>query len=309
MIHNITTAAGAGAALNMLSIFDSIQVRNEEKLSQYDRDFCERQQLNINATLQQLDTWYEMLCKEAEPFKEIYKAKFGANGKVDYTNPYLYQSSSRQDYKEYEFTPFETINTLVEQRRKAIQRFGSTIIGYFNQTYSLSIDVPYIEKDKMPIDYHPVYTSYIDQVIGSLGGKSFRQKAEEEITERLLSQYPPQGWKKPPLLKNKTIIFEHLITFDSFDIEHYNRYQLNYNERGLYVLCAALTLFADGRLNGGTEIIQDFKNDNIVLSDWYKLRTLKGIKLKFYKRNRVDVRFENKEDAEACFNKLRLNEL
>lgn len=309
MIHNVTTAAGAGAALNMLSVFDTIQVRNEEKLSQYDRDFCERQQQNINATLQQLDTWYKMLCKEAEPYKEIYKTKFGANGKVDYTNPYLYQSSSRQDYKEYEFTPFETINTLVEQRRKAILNFGNTIIGHFNRAYSLSIDIPYIEKDKMPIDYHPVYTSYIDLVIGSLGGKSFRQKAEEEITERLLSQYPPQGWKKPPVLKNKTIIFEHLIKFDSFNIEHYGTYKLNYNESGLSALCAALTLFADDRLNGGTEIIRNFNNNNIVLSNWYKLQILKEIELKFYKRNRIDVRFESTEEAEACFNKLRLNEL
>ena len=56
MIQNITTASGAGAAINMLSVFDSIKVRNEEKLSQCDRDFCESQQQNINATLQQLDT-------------------------------------------------------------------------------------------------------------------------------------------------------------------------------------------------------------------------------------------------------------
>lgn len=175
MQQNFTTAPIVGAATNMLSIFDKIEVRNEEKIAQIDRDFCEGQQRLLYATLDQLDVWYANFMKDAEQYKEEYKYSVTPEGRIEYREPYRY-SYDVETYKDLLFLPFKPINTIVEMRARAIQRFISSIISHFNKSYALSISAPEMDKKSLPANYRPVYMSYIDIVINHLGGKSFRQK-------------------------------------------------------------------------------------------------------------------------------------
>lgn len=309
MQQNFTTAPIVGAATNMLSIFDKIEVRNEEKIAQIDRDFCEGQQRLLYATLDQLDVWYANFMKDAEQYKEEYKYSVTPEGRIEYREPYRY-SYDVETYKDLLFLPFKPINTIVEMRARAIQRFISSIISHFNKSYALSISAPEMDKKSLPANYRPVYMSYIDIVINHLGGKSFRQKAEDEITGRLLALYPDGGWKKPPVQKSKAITFYNIISFSSSHWEYYKEYQLDYSyAQNLEILCAALALFGDGRLNGGTRVIRDWKQDNISITDWYKLSTIKPIEMKFFKNGRIDVRFDSQNEAIECFNRLKLNTL
>lgn len=309
MQQNFTTAPIVGAATNMLSIFDKIEVRNEEKITQIDRDFCEGQQRLLYATLDQLDVWYANFMKDAEQYKEEYKYSVTPEGRIEYRDPYRY-SYDVETYKDLLFLPFKPINTIVDMRAGAIQRFINSIISHFNKSYALSISAPEMDKKSLPANYRPVYMSYIDIVINHLGGKSFRQKAEDEITGRLLALYPDGGWKKPPIQKSKAITFNNIISFSSSHWEYYKEYQLDYSyAQNLEILCAALALFGDGRLNGGTRVIRDWKQDNISITDWYKLSTIKPIEMKFFKNGRIDVRFDSQNEAIECFNRLKLNTL
>lgn len=164
MQQNFTTAPIVGAATNMLSIFDKIEVRNEEKIAQIDRDFCEGQQRLLYATLDQLDVWYANFMKDAEQYKEEYKYSVTPEGRIEYRDPYRY-SYDVETYKDLLFLPFKPINTIIEMRARAIQRFISSIISHFNKSYALSISAPEMDKKSLPANYRPVYMSYIDIVI------------------------------------------------------------------------------------------------------------------------------------------------
>lgn len=49
--------------------------------------------------------------------------------------------------------------------------------------------------------------------------------------------------------------------------------------------------------------------DNVDISGWYDLTTVNATGIKFFRNGRVDVRFQNREAASLCFNRLRLDEL
>lgn len=309
MIQPTSTASQVGAGSNMLSVFDSIQIRNEEKISQSDRDYCEMHQANLYTILDQLDASYEAFRKDAEKYTDEYRCSLKQDGRIDYHDPYRY-SSNHDHYKEFQFLPFKSMNAIVEMRAKAIQSFAGAIISYFNRSYSLSVSTPRIDEKTLPVNYRPVYNSYVDTVINHLGGKNFRQKAEEEIIARLLALYPKCGWKNPPVQKGKTIMFNNLVSYNRSSIEVYKQYELDYDySRNLQALCSGIALYSDNRLNGGIHIVRDFKEKNVSLTEWYKLFTIKSVELKFFKNGRIDVRFESLAEADACFSKLKLNTL
>lgn len=309
MTQPTLTVAPAGAALNMLAIFDTIQVKNEEKISQSDRDFCEMIQKSLYATLDQLDTCYDYFLKEASKYRDEYTFSIKKDGQIEYHAPYRYSRDS-YNYNEFCFLPFKPMNDIVIKRSQAIRKFIQDIIDHFNKSYSLSVPAPQVDAGSLPVNYRPNYMSYVDMVIGYLGGNSFRQKAEEEITGRLLSIYPHKGRKKPPVQKAKVITFPDIISYNSMHLEYHHEYQMEYGyTNNLEQLCAAITLFGDGRLNGDMHIIRNFNDNNINMIEWYKLVTIKSIEMKFFKNGRIDVRFESTVVAEECYKKLKLNTL
>lgn len=119
MIQPTSTASQVGAGSNMLSVFDSIQIRNEEKISQSDRDYCEMHQANLYTILDQLDASYEAFRKDAEKYTDEYRCNLKQDGRIDYHDPYRY-SSNHDHYKEFQFLPFKSMNAIVEMRAKEL---------------------------------------------------------------------------------------------------------------------------------------------------------------------------------------------
>ena len=112
-------------------------------------------------SLDQIDHWYAIFKKEAEKFKD-WNVSFDGSGHVDYRDPHYYQSV--KDYTEYEFRPFKIINEL----------------DYFNDAYNIHAKAPDID-NTIAIDFRPDYMSLVNMVIDYIGGKDFREKAEEEL--------------------------------------------------------------------------------------------------------------------------------
>lgn len=309
MIQPTLMVAPTGASLNMLAIFDTIQVKNEDKLSQSDRDFCEMIQKSLYATLDQLDACYDYFLKETSKYRDEYTISFKKDGQIEYRDLSRYSRDSH-NYNEFCFLPFKPMNDIVIKRSQAIRKFIQDIIDHFNKSYNFSVSAPQVATGSLPVNYRPVYMSYVDTVIGYLDGNSFRQKAEEEIMGRLLSIYPQKGWKKPPVQKAKVITFPNIISYNSMHLEYHHEYQMEYGyNNNLEQLCAAITLFGDGRLNGDMNVIRNFNDNNINMTDWYKLVAIKSIEMKFFKNGRIDVRFESSAIAEECYKKLKLNTL
>jgi 6-pyruvoyl-tetrahydropterin synthase len=303
-MSNKTVNAAAGQDTGMLQIFDSIQVKNEEKISQADIQFCEKQQESLYKTLAQLTRWYDVFYQDSQKYTKDEKIKYLPNGMVKICNYYV-----APYYDKYEYTPFQAMNEIVEKRREAIEAFARETICYFNKTYDTSVPVPELDKDKLPVDFQPEYMTYVDAVIEHLGGRSFRQTAEDELIKKLHNAVHRYNRHDLPDLKSKSIVFYSLFSFDEIYLRfNQNKIKWEY-EKYIETLCAGLAFYAHDRLNGDTGIVYGYKSDNINISESYPLSTSPAEYMKFYKNGRVDVKFKDAASAEECFKKLKLNEL
>ncbi len=229
--------------------------------------------------------------------------------KVTMRDFYSYHND-REDYSHNEFKPFDILNDMVDKNCKVNANFASRIISYFNKTYNVSVPVPEIDNKTLTMGFRPTYETYVDAVIEHLGGKSFRETAEDELLNRFLKVVQPSCWSKvkPELKKNK-ITFPDILRFDEFYLS-YGRNQLHYNYRGdIETFCEGIAFGADDTIHGSSNMITGFQTDNVDVSGWYNLTTTNAEQIRFYKNGRIDVRFKDSTAAESCFMRLRLDEI
>lgn len=293
--------------VDLLSSIYKIEIRNEEKISDTDRIFCENQQKKLYRSLEEIDRWYRIFVEEAVKYKDSHQISYEPNGKIKFHEPY----NSKYDYVEidftgFEFKPFEVINKLVENSHKAVTAFAKSIVAYFNRNYEVSVPYPDVDEKTLQPGFRPIYQSYVDMVIEHLGGKSFRETAEEELINRFLDTVRPSRWSKvKPELKKDKIVFPDVIWYDNFWPE---KNKIDYDSRRkLENFCAGIAFGADNSLQGSLSMIIWLNCDNVDISRPYGLSSKNAEEIKFFKNKRIDVRFKDTKTAEACFQKLKLN--
>ena len=132
-----TTVTKAGNAPDLLSGILSVQVRNEDKITEQDRLYCQMQQELLYKTLDQIDRWYAVFKEEAEQYQAERKFHYEENGKVSMRDFYTYHNN-RDDYSHNEFKPFDLINDLVDKNRNANANFAGLC------TFAINKSVPVI---------------------------------------------------------------------------------------------------------------------------------------------------------------------
>ncbi len=217
----------------------------------------------------------------------------------------------KDDYSYDEFKPFDQLNDLVDKNYSANENFADRIISYFNKTYNVAVPVPAVDEKTLRMGFRPVYQTYVDAIIEHLGGKSFRETAEEELLARFLKTVRPSCWSKvKPELKKDKITFPEIIRFDEFSMQYSQKNRISYNYGGkLETLCAGIAYGADDILNGDSKMIIHFDDNDVSVSGWYDLTLTNAEQIKFYKNGRIDIRFKNSAAAGNCFKRLRLDEI
>ena len=305
-----TATARVGNAPDLLSGILSVQVRNEEIITEQDRLYCQRQQDLLYKTLDQIDRWYAIFKEDAERYREEKNFKYEDNGKVPVRNC-LISDFGRDDYSHNEFKPFDQLNDLVDKNHNANANFADRIISYFNKTYNVAVPVPVVDEKTLRMGFRPVYQTYVDAIIEHLGGKSFRETAEEELLARFLKTVRPSCWSKvKPELKKDKITFPEIIRFDEFSMQYSQKNRISYNYGGkLETLCAGIAYGADDILNGDSKMIIHFDDNDVSVSGWYDLTLTNAEQIKFYKNGRIDIRFKDSQTAGNCYRRLRLDEI
>lgn len=303
----MTKTSMAGSA-DLLSGILGIEIRNEEKISAKDRLYCETQQEALYKSLEQIERWYSIFTEDAEKYHGSHKVKYKENGEVSFRE-LLYPNDS--DYTHCEFRPFKSINALASANHKANQNFASRIIGYFNRAYNVAVPVPEINGDTLKIGFRPQYMTYVDVVIEHLGGRSFRQTAEDELLKRFHKIVKPGPWSKvKPELKGDKISFPEVVIFDDFYYSNWRKNHIHYNYNGnIGIFCEGIAYGADDVLCGDSRMIARFNTDDVDITGWYNLTTTNATGMKFYRNGRIDVRFINREAASCCYSRLHLDEL
>ena len=304
-----TTTFKAGGAPDLLSGILSVEVRNEDKITEQDRLFCQNQQDMLYKTLDQIDRWYGIFKEEAEQYRVERHFSYNDNGKVSMRDFYSF-NNGKDDYSHNEFKPFDILNDLVDKNHNANTNFANRIIAYFNRTYNVSVPEQRIDERTLRMGFRPVYEIYVDAVIEHLGGKSFRETAVEELLARVSKAVKPSCWRKvKPELKKDKIVFPEIIRFDDYYLQ-YNKCQICYNYGvSLENLCAGIAYGADDALCGSSDMIIHFDHNNVSVNDWYDLTTTNAEQIRFYKNGRIDVRFKDSAATESCFKRLRLDEI
>ena len=113
-----TATRTAGSHTDLLTGILNVQVRNEDKITEQDRQYCQLQQDQLYKTLDRIDRWYAIFKEEAERYREIKSFKYEDNGKVSIRNFY-FNNSGEDDYTHNEFKPFDLINELADNNCNA----------------------------------------------------------------------------------------------------------------------------------------------------------------------------------------------
>ena len=305
-----TTSFKPGNAPDLLSGILSVQVRNEDKITEQDRLFCQNQQDMLYKTLDRIDRWYTIFKEEAEQYRTERDFSYDDNGKISMRDLYSLRNG-KDDYSHNEFKPFDVLNDLVDKNHNANSNFANRIIAYFNRTYNVSVPEQRINEKTLRMGFRPVYGTYVDAVIEHLGGKSFRETAVEELLARVAKVVKPSCWSKVKTeLKKDKIVFPEIIRFDDYYIQYHQRCKISYNYSGeLETLCAGIAYGADDVLCGNSKMIIRFDDNDVSVNDWYDLTTTNAEQIRFYKNGRIDVKFKDSAAAESCFKRLRLDEI
>lgn len=305
-----TTSFKPGNAPDLLSGILSVEVRNEDKITEQDRLFCQNQQDMLYKTLDRIDRWYAIFKEEAEQYRTERDFSYDDNGKISMRDLYSLRNG-KDDYSHNEFKPFDVLNDLVDKNHNANSNFANRIIAYFNRTYNVSVPEQRIDEKTLRMGFRPVYGTYVDAVIEHLGGKSFRETAVEELLARVAKVVKPSCWSKVKTeLKKDKIVFPEILRFDDYYMQYHQRCKISYNyDGGLETLCAGIAYGADDVLCSNTKMIIRFDDNDVSVNDWYDLTTTNAEQIRFYKNGRIDVKFKDSATAESCFKRLRLDEI
>ena len=199
----------------------------------------------------------------------------------------------------------------MDKNHNANANFANRIISYFNKTYNVDVPVPKIDGQTLPMGFRPVYQTYVDSVIEHLGGKSFRETAEEELLARFLKTVRPSRWSKvKPELKKDKITFPDIVYWDSIHLEYHGEYEFSYDCRNkVNIFCEGIAYGSDDLINGSTGMVIGLDERNVDITQWYCLTTDNARQIKFYKNGRIDIRFKDSPAAENCYRRLHLDEI
>jgi hypothetical protein len=301
------TATSHSSTDDLLKFFDSFSIQKETVFQESDLKFCEQQQALLYKTLDEIQRWYDIFCKEVEKFAEIHELTYKEDGSITIRDYYREINNESPDYTRYEFKPFEDIGILVKNRKKAICAFAENIIRYFNRNYSISATIPDINDNYAP-DYRPLYTDYTKLVEQHLQGRGFRETAEEELINRFHALVYLYRSNNPPQLKSDKIIFQNLFRFtESYHLSQpSHRLDYGYDSK-LDAFCEGILFGSNTLLNGNSKIICDYDYRNVDINRWYPLNFESNYAIKFYLNGRIDVRFPDAAKAKNCFDRLHLN--
>ena len=301
----------SGVGQDLISGILKIQVRNEEMITAQDRAYCLSQQDNLYRTLDQIGYWYSIFRKEAEKYRDELNFDYLDSGKPTGQCDRYVRSDDKMSYIQHEFLPFDSMDELVDKNLHAVRQFAYRIINYFNNTYHLSVPVPDIDGNTLKMGERPVYSTYVDMVISHLGGRTFRDTAEEELVRRFQKMIRPSRWSRArPELKKDRIVFQNIVGWNDITLEYRGIYSLSYGyDTNLSVLCEGIAFGAEDFLNSGIGIISRFDSHDVRLSEWYDLTTDNATHMRFYKNGRVDVKFKDAAAAESCYRRLGLDNL
>jgi len=265
--------------MNLLEKFDNLEIKNEDRISEEDKMFCEEQE-DIFKKLIVIYDEFILKLKEIEPIIENHRNKYSKKEDYCYVTTAYGGSIAGSD-------------SLEESKNKMKNQFVESICNYFERKYNVTLKEESIYKK---YNTSITYNNIIDEIFIQLNGFNFKEKAVLEMKNKFKKVLE---YKDVAVKKNKLII-TNFFWVDQWD-KKYGTYKMSYNSReDFYSLLRCISHFEQGTIKNTYEGIL-YKIDRLQNDDLFCEHVMMCIKLesiKLFKNGKIEIKFLSNEYAQ-----------
>lgn len=284
--------------MNALDKLATVQIEADNRISETDRQFCEAHQaayMDAKASLNELEyMWTDIVSRQSkllEPAAAVWN-----------------------NVQKYTYLPHFSEQDIRNQLEKLNDLFISNLVRYFNSRYKVSLDADSIIDMLLPhkpkkdyfspnteavTEYHQKlrtmtvdYKEVLEQIFVQLGGRTFLERALDEIKEGChKAAWHTYSGKAEYELKNDTVRFTYGCRFDTI----FEKWSLNDSMKEILRGLAYFETEALGYYPAGIANLLDwsYKEEPVIsFSTYTKLQSLR-----MFKNGRVDIKFKSKDYA------------
>lgn len=283
--------------MSLLDKFSAVEIKTDSRISEEDRDFCQKHQ---KAYLEAR----ESLLALKKLWKELYDSQMA-----------IMESISESEYTRERYIRIEGLSTssLTGKLELLPDLFITSLVLYFNDKYHVSVKADEIKKVLLPEspkydweksrskEYHKKmrefalrYEDVVEQIFVQLGGRTFEQRALDELKAKCHSfSWSTYNNKAEYEIKNDTIQFtSYACYYESW----MSRCIWKIND-GMKDVLRALAHFETQQLDYLPKDIAFLVGYDDKCSSAYDFDYEKLKRIRMFKNHRVDVKFASKELA------------
>ncbi len=284
--------------MNALDKLNAVQIEADNRISETDRQFCEAHQaayMDAKASLNELEyMWTDIVSRQSKLFEPA--------------------AAVWNNVQKYTYLPHFSEQDIRDQLEKLNDLFSSNLVRYFNSRYKVSLDADSIIDMLLPhkpkkdyfspnteavTEYHQKlrtmtvdYKEVLEQIFVQLGGRTFLERALDEIKEGChKAAWHTYSGKAEYELKNDTVRFTYGCRFDTI----FEKWSLNDSMKEILRGLAYFETEALGYYPAGIANLLDwsYKEEPVIsFSTYTKLQSLR-----MFKNGRVDIKFKSKDYA------------
>lgn len=256
---------------SLLDLFESVEVSEQDFLTDSDVTF-----------LKALEKDFQLVHKQLADSRQVVG---GVSGEFPY-----FSSITDQDFKHHQFVAKRFIAEIDNSIKRVKELFACKVVEYLNEKYHL----------KLTADGLTQFNTYAEiiSVLLQRTGIGFKQKGIQDTIKAMTNHL---GGRYNPTLKGKTV------TLPSFNLKSFE-WQIIYKWNDAYkALIKFCNYFETGLLAENTVIDKHFNEETV---KEYKKYDIPGNKINgftIYKNNRLDIHFQNAEEALDFYTTLKNN--
>ena len=283
--------------MSLLDKFSAIEVKADTRISEADREFCQKHQ---KAYLEARDA----LRSIKKQWKELYDAQMA-----------IMEQISDSEYTKDRYIRLEGLSTTSFTQKIELlpELFITSLVTYFNGKYHVSVSVEAAKKALLPEsprydweksrtkEYHKMmrdftitYEDVVEQIFVQLGGRTFGQRALDELKEKCHKfAWNTYHSRAEYEIKSDTIqLTGYACSYDSW----LSRCVWKFND-GMRDVLRALAHFETQQLDYLPKDIAFLVGYDDKCSSAYEFDYEKLKRIRMFKNHRVDVKFASKELA------------
>lgn len=288
---------------NILDKFKKIEIKSTQKISNEDLAYCEKTQSQYEKAVEQINFYMKALQslhdKDPNKLHEFYSYRNGVE---------TIRTVRELEWNErHFFTPLYGIYNCKKYLTDLKKNFINKIKNYFESSYNLKLDLKSLDECEKEIHY----TDIIELIIDCCGGISLNETGLENLKEEFRNRIYYQNRVKK---KNNKISLDNYVYYRYYSLPEL---RIDFDDKQLPALLKAMSFFETNNITVDPIIASglpnpkgNYEETKVDVTKEYTLTGTNKVKsIRFFKNRRIDIKFNNSQDAEDFYNCFELYKL